>query len=334
MKIIAETAWHHEGDFKFFDTLIHKLASGTSADIIKIHVTLNLDEYMDEGHKAYSMLKSKMLNQQQYEHVFNIIRKYDKQLMLLYNDTEAAKFGSKFKPEIVEIHATCINDFHLLDTIKNSLLSKTIVTLGIGGSSIYEIDKVINYFNHENILLMFGFQNYPTRYEDVNFEKMRKIMRLYSGYKFGYADHTAWNQEYNELITLFGAALGVEYIEKHVTTHYGEDRIDSSSAISLEMFNNLIEKISILEQCNGNGSLELNEGEKKYADLGPMKKAPILKISVKNGQSIKREHILFKRTFHPSNFSPHELWDLTSFKYTEDLSPGTVLMRDHIIRNE
>jgi N,N'-diacetyllegionaminate synthase len=63
MKLIAETAWHHEGDFLFMKKLVSEIATKTNADIIKMHVTLNFDEYMDSKHALYKKLKSMLFHQ-------------------------------------------------------------------------------------------------------------------------------------------------------------------------------------------------------------------------------------------------------------------------------
>ena len=98
--------------------------------------------------------------------------------MLLLNDTQAVEFGFSFEPEFVEIHSVCLNDIFLLDSFKKYLHDKTTLVLGVGGTDLYEIDFALNYLEHNNTMLMFGFQNYPTVYEDINLNKVRKIMNL------------------------------------------------------------------------------------------------------------------------------------------------------------
>ena len=56
-KIIAETAWHHEGDYQFMQNLVRGITKDTKADIVKLHITLNFDEYMNKDHPSYSLLK-------------------------------------------------------------------------------------------------------------------------------------------------------------------------------------------------------------------------------------------------------------------------------------
>jgi N,N'-diacetyllegionaminate synthase len=77
--------------------------------------------------------------------------------------------------------------------------------------------SALNIFKSRETILMFGFQNYPTKYEDVNLSKIKKIQSLYPNKLFGYADHTAWNEPNNELITLLVASNNMSYVEKHVT---------------------------------------------------------------------------------------------------------------------
>lgn len=329
IKLIAETAWHHEGDFKFMKKLVTDIAKKTSADIIKIHLTLNFDEYMHSDHDLYKKLKLMIFNESQWKEIIKIIRDAKKEVMLLLNDTKAIEFGLSFKPEYVEIHSVCLNDIFLLEKLRSQIKKKTKVVLGVGGSDIDEIQNVIKYLKHLNLVLMFGFQNYPTLFEDVNLNKIRKIMKFFPEFQYGYADHTAWNSEYNELITLLGAASGMSYVEKHVTNMFGRKRIDWPAAISIKMFNNLHKKINILKKLNGNGLIEMNESEKKYSIFGPMKKAAILNQNIKRGNLLTQKKIKFIRTKEISDMSQLEVIKSIGKKIIKDLKEGTVLKRKH-----
>ena len=58
MKLIAETAWHHEGDFTFMKNLVNEMCNKTETDIVKMHITIDFDEYMDKSHSAYDLLQN------------------------------------------------------------------------------------------------------------------------------------------------------------------------------------------------------------------------------------------------------------------------------------
>ena len=158
-------------------------------------------------------------------------------------------------------------------------------------------------------------------------------MRLFENFEFGYADHTAWNNKHNELITLLGAASGMNYVEKHVTTNHGEERIDWSAAISLKMFNDLNEKIKILNELNGNGSLNMNAGELSYSVYGPMKKAAVLTANMSKGNIFTLNKIKFIRTKEISDMSQLDIINSEGKKILNDLKNGTVLMSNYFSEN-
>lgn len=330
MKLIAETAWHHQGEFAFMHQLVNAIDKRTKADIVKLHLTLDMDEYMASDHPLYEDAKIWLFDKYQWKEIIELIISGNKELMLLFNDTKAVEFGMQFNPTHVEIHSVCLNDINLLDALKQCLSGETKVVLGVGGSSLYEIENAINILQHPNIVLMFGFQNFPTKYEDINFAKMRRIMKLFPEFQFGYADHTAWDEPNNILITLLGAALGMDYVEKHVTITYGEERIDWSAAVSIDMFNEIKEKMGLLEACTGNGLLCLNKGEQDYSIFGPMKKAAVLTKDLKAGQELEKDILAFKRTGQISDMSQVEVLQSIGKKITKDMKSGQVLMRDHL----
>jgi N,N'-diacetyllegionaminate synthase len=328
IKTIVETAWHHDGDFKFMMQLVDDLIHNTNTDFIKLHITLNFDEYMLPDHPGYDFLLKKTFKKEQWKILIEKIKASDKKLMLLLNDIEAVKFGMQFNPELAEIHSVCLNDIHLLSALKKYNNNNTPIILGVGGSTLYEIENAISFLETENIILMHGFQNYPTKYTDINFNRIRKIMNLYPTLKHGYADHTAWNEPNNAFISLMGAALGMNYVEKHVTTQYGKERTDWQAAISIDQFNDLVDKLKTLDQCNGNGLLKLNEGEKNYSIFGPNKKAAFLTRNMISGETLQKADIAFKRTSQLSNTSQTEVWDLIGKKAIANYTKGELIIEN------
>ena len=334
MKLIAETAWHHQGDFRFMEKLVSDIVHNTSADIIKLHITLCLEEYMAKDHAGFEDLRKWIFNENQWDEIIKSVNSSDKELMFLFNDTRAVEFGMPFNPALVEIHSVCLNDINLLFSLKSQLTQNTKVVLGVGGSSLDEIENAIKILDHPYIILMFGFQNYPTKYHNINFAKMRRIMKLFPEFEFGYADHTAWNEPENVLITLFGAALGMDYVEKHVTNVFGEERVDWSASVNLDMLNEIKKKMDLLDACNGDGLLRLNKGEQDYSIYGPMKKAGLFKKDVVSGQKLDMDMLSFKRTGQVSDLSQVEVLQSIGKEIATGIKKGQVLMREHLKEGE
>ena len=330
IKLIAETAWHHEGDFLFMKKLVTRICETSSADIVKLHITLDLDEYMSKDHDSYETLKSWMLSAKQWEELIGIVRDNSKELMLLLNDTKAIDFASKFNPEMVEMHSVCLNVPRLQKAIHENIDKNAKVVFGIGGCTIEEVKKAVQFFRDRELVLMFGFQNYPTKYEDVNLAKIRKIQTLYFGKKFGYADHTAWDESNNELITLLVSANGMDFIEKHVTTEYGMKRCDYSAAISIEQLNILYEKIKLIDKLYGNGSMQLNKAEQDYSTYGPMKMAALAKHDLNKGAKLTINDVHFCRTSQFTGMSQIDLLKVIGNKLVEDIKINQVIDWKHI----
>ena len=329
-KLIAETAWHHEGDYIFMKNLVTRICEKSSADIIKFHITLDLDEYMSKDHAAYETLKSWMLSSKQWEELIGIVRKNGKELMLLLNDTKAIEFAKKFSPELIEIHSVCLNVPRLQKAVIENIDGKAKVIIGIGGCTLDEVKKAVQFFHEREVVLMFGFQNYPTKYEDVNLGKIRKILAMYPGHKFGYADHTSWDEDNNQLITLLVCANGMDFIEKHVTTDYGKERCDFSAAISIEQLNMLYKKIKLLENLYGNSSMLLNKAEEEYSRYGPMKMAAIAKHNIAKGSKLTINDVHFCRTSQSTEISQIDLLEVIGEKLVEKVLINQVIDWKHI----
>ena len=74
MKLIAETACHHEGDFIFLKNLVSEINAKTGADIIKFHLTLDIDEYMAKDHDLYSEIQRWIFSPEEWSDIFHLVK--------------------------------------------------------------------------------------------------------------------------------------------------------------------------------------------------------------------------------------------------------------------
>ena len=133
IKLIAETAWHHEGDYPFMKDLVSQLCEMSSTDVIKMHITLDFDEYMSKEHDAYNILKKWLLSAEQWEELIDKVRLNGKELMLLLNDTSAIKFAAQYNSELVELHSVCLNVPSLQQAIIEEI--EALIVIGSKNSS-------------------------------------------------------------------------------------------------------------------------------------------------------------------------------------------------------
>lgn len=332
ISVIAETAWHHEGDYDFMHTLVSLLAQKTKCDFIKFHVTLDLDLYMAPDHPGYSTIKTWMLSPEQWKPLIELAQAYHKQQMFLVNEVKALEMVLPYKPRLIELHSVSLTDLDLLHAVRANLEDWQIIVLGVGGTRITDIDNIISFLNTSNVLLMHGFQNYPTVIENINFAKIRRMMRLYPEFMHGYADHTGWDHPDTVLVTLLGAALGMDFVEKHVSHRYGEERCDWNAAISIDMFNELVDKLQLLAEANGDALLALNPGERSYSQMGPMRKVPVAKQGIEQGEALSCDKFAYQRVDGTTDLGLEDILKLHDSIATRPIVAGSILVKDDIGR--
>lgn len=324
--IIGETAFHHEGEIDFLLELIDE-ANKIGVDAIKFHALFDVHDYFANDHEGIPVIEKITLSENQMGQAVNYARLKNLDVVLLCNDVAAAKWALEHQTEVkaIEIHATGLNDVFLLE--QASLFDKTVI-LGIGGSTIDEVKFAIDYLNERgksDILLMHGFQNYPTDYQDIFLQRIEKFGKLFD-LPMGYADHTDPSNEHNEWISVLGLTKGAFVIEKHFTTKIGEKRIDAQAAISTTQMSKVKELAQILYQTLGlSQPLKYSLPELKYGNTGPMKKAPVARMPIAKGDKISLENVAFKRTTHSSTIQQKDILKFVGLTVNKDLALDEII---------
>ena len=323
--IIGETAFHHMGDIEFLKELINH-AEKLDLNAIKFHLLLDVDDYMVEDHEVIETVKKWCFNKSEWQDIINYTKSKNLDLILLCNDVESVKWVNQLSIDTraIEIHATGINDVFLLE---ESVKFNGTVMLGAGGSTIDEIQYAIEFLRsrgQKDIFLMHGFQNYPTNPSDVKLSRMNILKEIFNC-PIGYADHTDPNDPNNEAISSFAAAMGHNVLEKHFTHVFGEDRIDSQAAVSLEQLKKIKCLHSVAFETFGNNPLQMTEAELKYGNTGPMKKAVVAREDIRIGETLNIDKIAFKRTNESSSLSQKELAKIIGLKAKSPIKKNQII---------
>ncbi len=324
---IAETAFHHEGDVNFLNELIDQLIQ-LDINAIKFHLLFDVTDYMVANHSAIDVIKKIAIEQEQWPAIFEKVRDANKAIIALTNDMKSLqyinKIQAKFPIAAIELHSTGLNDLFLL---REALLFNGTVILGIGGSTFDEINFAVDFLkdnNKHDIVLMHGFQNYPTSYEDINFERI-KLMKSAFGLPIGYADHTDPNDVNNALISVLPRLLDVKIFEKHVTHVFGEKRIDAQAAVSLLKMKDVIILGNEVEKTLGQKTMIMSEAELNYGNTGPMKKAIVARKDIKKGHTIELDDLAFKRTDDSSQLSQKDILKVIGSEVVVDIASDELI---------
>ena len=201
------------------------------------------------------------------------------------------------------------------------------VILGVGGSTLDEIFYAVDFLKSRNktdILLMYGFQSYPTDYSDINLQKMDKIGKLFN-LEIGYADHTAYNDPRNTMISCMAGMMGYCILEKHYTPDQGKERIDFHSAVGKELMLEIKELLSLVLKIYGDGSMKMSDAELNYGNTGPLKKAIVAKHNIRKGEKLTLDNLCFKRTEGSTPIKQNAFIQLLGLKTNCDIKEDEIV---------
>lgn len=323
--IIGETAYHHEGQLSYLKKMVADIAD-MGLDAVKFHLLLNPESYMDVKHPLFYATQQFVFSREEWNGLISYAHALDLDVVALCDDIDSIDFIIEEHPGIkgIELHSTSLNDYFLLQRAAD--FSGTVI-LGIGGSDLDEIGYAVGMLrklNKNDILLMYGFQAYPTDYADINLSKMLKIRDMFD-LPIGYADHTGFDDENNVYISSLAAALGIAILEKHYTPDPGIPRIDYQAAVGKEILCKIKKLMGIYLEAFGSGNLNLSVPERKYGNTGPMKKALVARQKIKAGDKLTLENLWFKRTEQETPVKQKELLRLVGLTAARDIEANELI---------
>ena len=323
--IIAETAYNHEGDINYLYKMIDEI-SDLKLNAIKFHLLLKIDSYMIKNHSLYKKVEKWIFTEKQWSKIIDYANKKGLDIVALCDDVESISYIIKNKKKIkaIEIHATSLNDHF---TLNEASKFKGQIILGIGGSDLDEISYATSFLKKNkkrDILLMYGFQSYPTNYDEINLSKMIKIKDIFN-LPVGYADHTGFDDPYNEFISAAAAMMGFPILEKHYTCNHGKKRIDYQAAVGKKQMRQIKKHMEIALTAYGNESLKMSKSEKKYGSIGQMKKAIVAKKDIKKKEKLSLDNLWFKRTKEKSNIEQRQFLTLIGHKAKKDIKKDEII---------
>lgn len=323
--IIGETAYNHEGDINYLYKMIDDIYE-VGLNAVKFHLLLKTKSYMQKKHPLIDTIKKWMFTEKQWLEIIDYSISKSLDVVTLCDDVESLEFINKEFPEIfaVELHASGLNDYYMLD---EAAKFKGTVILGIGGSTLDDIQYAIDFLKtkgKDDILLMYGFQSYPTNYSDINLSKMNKIRDLFN-FQIGYADHTAYDDPNNEIISLMAIIMGYNILEKHYTPDFGVERIDFHAAVGKEQMLKIKKLMHLALTVHGNGSLKMSDAELNYGNTGPMKKAIVAKKDIKKGEKLSLNNLWFKRTEESSSLKQNVFPQLLGLTAKKDIKEDEII---------
>ena len=304
--IIAEMAWGHDGSIEQAIELM-KAAKNSGADSFSIHLT-DLPNYMVEYYGSgegkvsagresldvYKYLEDIDLSRDKWIKLSGIAKEIGIQICVMPNDLQSLAFAQeKLNPEYYVVSPACFAEKDMLESIAKT---KKKTFFRIGGSYLAEIETAIHIFRkhgNDKIVLLHGFQNYPTKIEETDLSLLKSLKDIFN-VEVGLADHIDGGSPLAKIIPILAIPYGANYIEKHITLDREKQSEDFESALNPEDFKEFVDTVRAAEIDIGNSSFKgLSEATQRYRSI--VRKRIVAKKNIKKGTVLSKEYLIYKR---------------------------------------
>lgn len=234
-------------------------------------------------------------------------------------DETAVAFLEKLDVELYKIASLEIVDLPLIGLVASTGKPMIIST---GTATVSEIAAAVEAARENgcnDLTLLICTSSYPARAEDSNLLRMQTLRDLFD-VKVGFSDHTIGIN-----VAIAAAALGAEFIEKHVTLDRKSGGVDSNFSIEPDELRELVQGVQEAKSARGITSVWGLQSESES-----IRHRPSLYVtqSVSQGELVSDQNI---RSVRPSGgLEPRYLGAVIGKRFTKSAAPGTPFTLDLI----
>ncbi|UTB33105.1 MAG: N-acetylneuraminate synthase family protein [Methanobacterium sp. ERen5] len=287
--VIAEISGSHNGNKNKMKKLID-IAYNSGADAVKIQ-KFKADDLVVKDYEYYEDLKRLEIDNSFWSEVVSYAKNKSIPLLVDIFDSSDVYLLSDMGVDGFKIHTTDINN---LDLIKDVADKNKPLFLSIGAANLNDIENAISTVleHHKNIILMYGFQSYPTPVEESKLGYIPILKEIFN-LNVGFLDHTPGGSIESMSVPLVSMAMGATVIEKHITIDRKLKDPDYQSALNPDEFAQFIKLLRKVEDGIKFDGFELSMKEEKYAEL--VKRRIVSDRVIPAGKIIEKNDLNFKR---------------------------------------
>ena len=297
LQIIAEIAQGFEGNFEQSKLLI-KAAAKAGADAVKFQLVY-ADELATKDYQYYSLFQGLEMEVEKWRALNEYAHHLGIKFVVDVFGEQSLITAQEIGLSTIKIHGTDVTNVGLLEAVAASSIETVI--LGIGGSFWTEIATALNILDKKKLVLLCGFQAYPTKTEDNHIARMNviaaKASTMHQNFSMGFADHPGEEQNANT-ISLVALGAGANCIEKHLTLGKVMELEDYESALNPDEFATFVDQLRVGEKALALGidtdDFAMSRAEKQYR--ANVRRDVVAVNDLMEGQSIGPEDVTLKRT--------------------------------------
>jgi len=314
-KIIAELAQGFEGDLIKAKLLVNAAAS-SGADIAKLQLVY-ADELATPDYLHYKLFKGLEMPDSSWKELFDYSKELNIELNFDIFGTKSLNLCQELGVKGIKLHGTDMTNIGLLNEVFESNIKN--IYLGAGGSNLKEIELAISILKNKNVILLLGFQSYPTPNNDNQISRVSyfkdNLLKKYDNVQIGFADHPDPNSSLGFALAATAVGAGANVIEKHLTLGKIMKMEDHESALNPDEFEDFTKTIRncflALGHTVNSDNFGMSDSEKSYRKL--IRRHVTSSKDLKKGTILSSEDLVLKRTG-----SENVIYDISSV-YNKEL---------------
>jgi len=293
---IIEVANAHGGNFKYLLDLIkafNEYGDGFSMKFQPFH----FDKIATKDFSAYKLYQQLHFDKNQWKTVIDMVAD-TKGVWLDIFDTYGVEVLLDNIDRVVGIkfQSSVLYNFEVFKALLVADLRQKKIILNVAAQTIQNIREVIEYITLKlkplEILLEFGYQAYPTRFEDSGFSKIEIIKANFKN-RIVFADHVDGKTVDAVWLPVMVALTDVDVIEKHVMLDDRDTLFDQFSSLTPSKFSEMVSQIKRYTSLKGMPFI--NDKELTYLNSTMM--IPILKHNKPAGSLLNfQDDFCYKRS--------------------------------------
>lgn len=296
LQIIAELAQGFEGNPGLAALLICGAAK-SGADAAKFQLVY-ADELATPGYQYYDLFKGLEMSDEIWAGLAKTASEFGVALQVDIFGPRSLALAEKIGVQTVKLHGTDIANPGLLHDVAASGVPN--VMLGAGGAHLPEIETALEILAKKQVILLLGFQAYPTPTETNQIDRVRVLVDRYadrSNITVGFADHADPEQSLRMALASASVGAGARVIEKHLTLGRNMEIEDFESALNPDQFQDFVETLrgvdSAMGQASATPDFDMSEAEQGYRKM--VRRHVVSAHALSAGQVLEAADLVLKR---------------------------------------
>lgn len=332
---VLDMANNHQGELSHGKDIINEMSNVVKKHDVKSAIKFQFrqlqsfihpEHQLKSDHKHITRFKDTKLDIQQYNNLFNEVKKNNLLTMCTPFDEASVDEIVKMNFDIIKVASCSATDWPLLEKIAEANLP---VIFSTGGLQISDIDNLVSFFDHRDcdFAMMHCVSLYPIPDEDFYLNQIDILKNRYPKKIIGWSTH----EDPDDTIPIsIAIGKGAKMFERHVGKITKEIKLNSYSSTAEQTEKWIMAAKKAWTMCGGN-TRKVNSTE--LDSINSLRRGVFAKRDLKSGSNINFDDIYFAMPFTEGQLSSGDFKE--GIKLKKDVSLNQSLnLKDIIIPDE